>query len=112
MAAASGQSRALQAQPSHTTSGPKEAAGLLPTPTAQEIAAIHGKGKLPGYENVVVSGIMGHGAQQIRSKGRGEPEIPTGSGGWVRSQALTGGSWVELVGRAGLGVRRKPIGDP
>ncbi|CAL1352823.1 unnamed protein product [Linum trigynum] len=33
--------------------GPRGGPGLLPTPTAEEIAALRGKAKMPGYDNVV-----------------------------------------------------------
>ncbi|CAL1404148.1 unnamed protein product [Linum trigynum] len=35
------------------TEGPRNGPGLLPTPTGEEIAAIRGKAKMPGYDNVV-----------------------------------------------------------
>ncbi|CAL1381276.1 unnamed protein product [Linum trigynum] len=88
------------------TDGSRAGPGLLPTPTAEEIAALRGKAKMSGYDNVVQNPYfkpMGPSPME-GEMGRGQrtSDEPDRAGGAERAMVNRPGS----ESRTGLGRRR------
>ncbi|CAL1388852.1 unnamed protein product [Linum trigynum] len=88
------------------TDGPRSGPGLLPTPTTEEIAALRGKTKMPGYDNVVQNPCfkpMGPSPME-GEMGRGQRagDGPERAGGAKRAMVNRPGP----ESRTGLGRRR------